>query len=55
MGLSWVHLMNCHFPFIIPFMTKEKAGSLIRCTIIDLSWPKIASVNDGVEKLLSRY
>ena len=23
-----------------PFMIREKAGSKLRCTIIDLSWPK---------------
>ena len=35
---------------ISPFMTREKAGSDTRRTIIDLSWPKGASVNDGVLK-----
>ena len=33
---------------ISPFMTREKAGSNTRRTIIDLSWPKGLSVNDGV-------
>ena len=33
-----------------PFMTREKAGSNTRHAIIDLSWPKGASVNDGVLK-----
>ena len=32
------------------FMTREKAGSDTRHTIIDLSLPKGASVNDGVLK-----
>ena len=31
-------------------MTREKAGSTTTPTIIDLSWPKGASVNDGVLK-----
>ena len=35
---------------VSPFMTKDKAGSNTRRTIIDLSWPKGASVNDGVLK-----
>ena len=30
------------------FMTREKVGSSARRTIIDLSWPKGLSVNDGV-------
>ena len=34
-----------------PFMTRPKADSDIRRTIIDLSWPKGQSVNDGVGKL----
>ena len=33
---------------ISPFMTREKTGSNTRRTIIDLSWPKGLSVNDGV-------
>ena len=33
-----------------PFMTREESGSQLRRTIIDLSWPKGASVNDGVPK-----
>ena len=33
---------------ISPFMTREKNGSDKRRTIIDLSWPKGLSVNDGV-------
>ena len=35
---------------VSPFMTREKAGSDTRRTIIDMSWPKGASVNDGVLK-----
>ena len=35
---------------VSPFMTRDKAGSNTRRTIIDLSWPKGASVNDGVLK-----
>ena len=35
---------------ISPFMTRDKAGSNTRRTIVDLSWPKGASVNDGVLK-----
>ena len=31
-------------------MTREKAGSQTRRTIIDLCWPKGFSVNDGVQK-----
>ena len=31
-------------------MTREKSGSDKRRTIIDLSWPKGLSVNDGVTK-----
>ena len=33
-----------------PFMTREKSGSEKRRVIIDLSWPKEASVNDGIHK-----
>ena len=33
---------------ISPFLTREKPGSDTRRTIIDLSWPKLHSVNDGV-------
>ena len=33
---------------VSPFMTREKVGSKTRRTIIDLSWPKGLSVNDGV-------
>ena len=25
---------------VSPFMTREKPGSEVRCTIVDLSWPK---------------
>ena len=35
---------------ISPFMTKDKAQSEFRHTIIDLSWPKGQAVNDGVNK-----
>ena len=35
---------------ISPFMTRDKAQSEVRCTIIDLSWPKGQAVNDGVNK-----
>ena len=35
---------------ISPFMTRDKAQSKLRCTIIDLSWPKGQAVNDGVNK-----
>ena len=35
---------------ISPFMTMDKAGSNTRRTIMDLSWAKGASVNDGVLK-----
>ena len=39
------------FPIhVSPFMTREKSGSDKRRTIIDLSWPKGLSVNDGVTK-----
>ena len=38
------------FPLhISPFMTRDKNGSDKRRTIIDLSWPKGSSVNDGVQ------
>ena len=33
---------------ISPFLTREKPGSDTRRTIMDLSWPKSHSVNDGV-------
>ena len=33
-----------------PFMTREKADSTTRCTIVDLSWPKGYSVNNAVAK-----
>ena len=39
----------CH---ISPFMTRPKADSNVRRTIIDLSWPKGQAVNDGVGKCL---
>ena len=35
---------------ISPFMTRDKAQLEVRCTIIDLSWPKGQAVNDGVKK-----
>ena len=35
---------------ISPFMTRDKAQSELRRTIIDLSWPKGQAVNDGVNK-----
>ena len=37
----------CH---VSPFMTRPKPNSATRRVIIDLSWPKGASVNDGVNK-----
>ena len=40
-------ILNCHFS---PFMTREKANAAHRRVIIDLSWPKDASVNLGVDK-----
>ena len=33
-----------------PFMTREKANSDTRRTIMDLSWPKGQGVKDGVSK-----
>ena len=37
------------FPLhISPFLTRDKPGSGTRRTIMDLSWPKKGSVNDGV-------
>ena len=38
---------DAHFS---PFMTREKSNSDKRRVIIDLSWPKGASVNDGIHK-----
>ena len=35
---------------VSPFMTREKADSDLRRTIVDLSWPKNKSVNSGVAK-----
>ena len=35
---------------VSPFMTREKPNASNRCVIIDLSWPKNASVNAGVDK-----
>ena len=35
---------------VSPFMTRDKAQSELRRTIIDLSWPKVQTVNDGVSK-----
>ena len=40
-------IKNAHFS---PFMTRFKPNSSNRRVIIDLSWPKGFSVNDGVEK-----
>ena len=48
MGPYSVHPINeSHFS---PFMTREKANASHRRVIIDLSWPKDASVNLGVDK-----
>ena len=41
------HIKNCHFS---PFLTREKSNASHRRVIIDLSWPKDASVNLGVDK-----
>ena len=38
---------------VSPFMTRDKADSDTRRTIVDLSWPKGQSVNSGVQK--SKY
>ena len=38
---------NCHYS---PLMSREKAGSDSRRVILDLSWPKDASVNAGIDK-----
>ena len=35
---------------IYPLMSKDKVGSNSKHTIIDLSWPKGLSINDGVSK-----
>ena len=40
---------------ISPFMTREKAGSNTTRTIIDLSWPKGLSVNDGVSSSVDTH
>ena len=40
-------VQDAHFS---PFMTREKSGSDKRHVIVDLSWPRGASVNDGVDK-----
>ena len=40
-------ISNIHFS---PFMTKEKPNASHRRVIIELSWPKGASVNSGVDK-----
>ena len=42
-----VPIPHCHFS---PFMTREKSGSQNRRVIVDLSWPKDASVNTGIDK-----
>ena len=34
----------------LPFMTREKPNAVHRRVIIDLSWPKGASVNAGIDK-----
>ena len=41
-------IAGCH---VSPIMTRPKANSDTRRVIIDLSWPKGVSVNDGVDKL----
>ena len=33
-----------------PFMSRDKSGSHNRRVIIDLSWPKGSSINDGIHK-----
>ena len=38
---------NCHFS---PFLTRENSNAAHRRVIIDLSWPKDASVNLGIDK-----
>ena len=41
------------FPLhISPLMTRDKAGSEKRRTIVDLSWPKGLSANNGVILLI---
>ena len=40
-------LLHLH---VSPFMTREKADSHLRRTIVDLSWPKGQSVNSGISK-----
>ena len=40
-------IKNLHYS---PFMTREKANAAHRRVIIDLSWPKDASVNLGIDK-----
>ena len=40
---------------ISPLMTGEKQNSAVRRTIVDLSWPKGASVNDFVHKCKYMY
>ena len=40
-------IQNAHFS---PFMTREKSDVATRRVIIDLSWPKDASVNLGIDK-----
>ena len=48
MGPYSVHpIAHSHFS---PFMTREKSNAAHRRVIIDLSWPKAASVNLGVDK-----
>ena len=37
---------NLHFPL----MSRPKPNSEVRRVIVDLSWPKNASINDGVDK-----
>ena len=38
---------SCHYS---PLMTRPKKGSIFRRVIIDLSWPRGFSVNDGISK-----
>ena len=39
---------SCHFS---PLMTRPKKGSRFRRVIVDLSWPKGYSVNDGISRV----
>ena len=41
---------------VSPLLVRDKQNSSSKRTIMDLSWPKGASVNDGVrKKYISRY